>query len=99
MTLRQAIKKADRIFVSVHMNPGTSYSIKISKKDARIVSKDYLDEEFIPGYGSLRIQYLYENIENEEASIIAYFDVSRSILYSRFLHKKIKVEKPPRIFR
>ena len=68
MTLKQAIKQADRIRVSVHMNPGYSDSIKISKKDARIVSERYLDQEF-----------LRDNIQNEEGSIIAFYDVSKSI--------------------
>ena len=67
MTLKQAIKQADRIRVSVHMNPGYSDSIKISKKDARIVSERYLDQEF-----------LRDNIQNEEGSIIAFYDVSKS---------------------
>ena len=50
------------------MNPGIAYQIKISKKDARIISGDYLDRSFE-----------HENIENEEGSIVANYDVSRSI--------------------
>ena len=67
MTLKQAIKQADNIFISVHMTPGISDKVKISKKDARIISKDYLNREFVD-----------DNIENEEGSIIAFNDVERS---------------------
>ena len=63
MTLRQAIKEADRIFVSVHMNPGTLWQVKISKKDARIIAGDYLEWLFVN-----------ETICNEEGSIVANYD-------------------------
>ncbi len=63
MTLKQAIKEADNIRVSVHMNPGISYQVRISKKDARIIARDYLDRSFE-----------HENIENEEGSIVANYD-------------------------
>lgn len=63
MTLRQAIKEADRICVSVHMNPGISYQVKISKKDARIIARHYLNQSFEDNF-----------IENEEGSIVANYD-------------------------
>ena len=49
MTLKQAIKEADRVCVSVYMNPGYAYQVKISKKEARIVAADYLDRTIKPG--------------------------------------------------
>ena len=67
MTLKQAIKEADRIFITVHMTPGISDKIKITKKDSKIISQDYLDREFV-----------HDNIENEEGSIIAFYDIERS---------------------
>ena len=67
MTLKQAIKEANSIFVSVHMTPGISDKIKITKEDAEIISQDYLDRKFVD-----------DNIENKEGSIIAFLDIERS---------------------
>ena len=63
MTLRQSIKEADRICVSVHLTPGISYQVKISKKDARIIARHYLNQSFEDNYN-----------ENEEGSIVANYD-------------------------
>lgn len=66
MKLKEVIKKADAIFVSVHMSEGVNHAVKISKKTAKEISKDYLDCEFY-----------HDNVENDQGSIIAYCDIPR----------------------
>jgi|13_taG_2_1085334.scaffolds.fasta_scaffold30758_5 hypothetical protein len=48
MTLKQAIEEADRVRVPVRIERGFTYHAIITKRQAKVIASDYLEEKFVP---------------------------------------------------
>lgn len=50
MTLKQAIKEADQVRVPVRIERDTTYHAIITKKEAKVIASDYLEENSSTGW-------------------------------------------------
>jgi hypothetical protein len=76
MTLKEAIKRAKRIETTIHVGEGYGHHIRVSKKDALLACKNYLeqgsiddDDTWLNEYDSIIAMAYFENGEIKTLSI------------------------------